>query len=110
MIRGHRPAEQQGELGGHRQGEVQARTARFGCRSGAGDRRRSEQQPAGAEREGHESRCCTTAERSSPSTSSSHGAAHRPCSDQEVPTPIADSGAMRQKRGSGRSSKRPIVP
>ena len=35
-----------------------------------------------------------------PATSVSHGAAHSPCSDQDVPMPMADSGAMRQKRGS----------
>ena len=45
-------------------------------------------------------RCSTTAERSSPATSVSHGAAQSPCSDHDMPTPVADSGAMRQKRGS----------
>jgi len=38
--------------------------------------------------------------RSRPATSRSHGAAHRPCNDQDVPIPIADRGAMRQKRRS----------
>ena len=30
--------------------------------------------------------------------SASHGAAQRPCSDHDVPAPVADRGAMRQKR------------
>ena len=34
------------------------------------------------------------------SSSRSQGAAHKPCNDQDVPMPIAESGAMRQKRRS----------
>jgi hypothetical protein len=45
-------------------------------------------------------RCCTTAGRSNPATSLSQGAAHKPCSDHDVPMPSVDSGARRQKRGS----------
>ena len=45
-------------------------------------------------------RCSTTAERSSPATSVSHGAAQSPCRDHDMPTPVAPRGAMRQKRES----------
>lgn len=48
-------------------------------------------------------RCCTTFARPRPSTSRSQGAAQRPCSDQDVPMPAAERGAMARNPGRGRS-------
>ena len=46
------------------------------------------------------SKCQSSPDRSRPSTSLSHGAAHSPCNAHAVPMQVAESGARRQKRGS----------
>ena len=93
--------KQQRELGGHRQGE-RAGEEQLGRDAGAAQAlgESAQQQRARGKHHRHQDEMLDDGRAIEPATSASHGAAHRPCSDQEVPTPMADSGAMRQKRGS----------